>query len=84
MRFYWFAIPFALLAVPSFAQQPAPPTMVQQLMANDANIKATLASELDKANTQIATLKAENEALKKAGAAKKEFGKPVPDAEKAK
>jgi hypothetical protein len=26
MRFYWFAIPFALLAVPSFAQQPAPPT----------------------------------------------------------
>ena len=40
--------------------------MVQQVMANDANIKAALAAELDKANAQIAALKAENEALKKA------------------
>jgi anti-sigma-K factor RskA len=60
------AVLFALLAVPAYAQQPQQPSMVQQLMANDANIKAALAEQLDKANAQIAALKAENEALKKA------------------
>jgi hypothetical protein len=50
----------------AFAQQPAQPSMVQQLMSNDANIKAALAEQLDKANTQITALKVENEALKKA------------------
>lgn len=50
----------------AFAQQPAQPSMVQQLMTNDANIKAALADQLDKANAQIAGLKAQNEALMKA------------------
>ena len=65
-----------LIAAPAFAQQ----TTVQQLMTNDANIKAALADQLDKANAQIVTLKAENEALKKTQnkpEAKKPLEKPV-------
>jgi hypothetical protein len=59
---------------PVYAQQPTQGTVVQQLMTNDANIKAALADQLDKANVQIAALKAENEALKKA--------QPKPEAKK--
>lgn len=55
----------AITTYASFAQQPAQPTMVQQLMSNDANIKAALAEQLDRANVQITALRAENEALKK-------------------
>jgi hypothetical protein len=54
------------VATAANAQQLAPQTMVRQLIANDANIKAALAIELDKANARIAALIAENEALKKA------------------
>jgi hypothetical protein len=54
------------VATAANAQQLAPQTMVRQLIANDANIKAALAIELDKANARIAALMAENEALKKA------------------
>ena len=66
MRFYLVAALFLALVGTAHAQQLQQPTMVQQLMTNDANIKAALADQLDKANVQIATLKAENEALKKA------------------
>ena len=55
-----------LLASSAYAQQPAPPSVVQQLMTSDANIKAALAEQLDKANQQITALKTENDALKKA------------------
>lgn len=56
----------ALLPSVALAQQPAPQqSVVQQLMANDANIKAALASELDKANAKIAEQTKEIEELKK-------------------
>ena len=66
MRGFLVAALFLATVGTAHAQQPQQPTMVQQLMTNDANIKAALADQLDKANVQITALKAENEALKKA------------------
>ena len=66
MRRYLVAALFLATVGTAHAQQPQQQTMVQQLMTNDANIKAALADQVDKANVQIATLKAENEELKKA------------------
>ena len=72
MKNYLVAALFLATVGTAHAQQPQQPTMVQQLMTNDANIKAALADQLDKANVQIAALnvqisalKTENEALKK-------------------
>jgi hypothetical protein len=53
----------ALVACPALAQQ-QPASTVQQLMSNDANIKATLATLLDQANAKIATDEAEIKRLK--------------------
>jgi hypothetical protein len=55
----------ALVACPALAQQ-QPASTVQQLMSNDANIKATLATLLDQANAKIATDEAEIKRLKNA------------------
>lgn len=66
-----------ILATPAYAQ-PAPPSasVVQRLMESDAQMKAALGAALDKANEQIAALKAENETLKKAAAEKHAEPKP--------
>jgi regulator of replication initiation timing len=73
MRFYWFVLLAALFVGSAQAQQPAMQSTIQQLMVNDANIKAALAEQLDAARKQAqeltvenTKLKVENEALKKA------------------
>ena len=56
-------IALTLIAAPALAQQQSA-SAVQQLMSNDANIKAALATALDKAQAQIAEDQAEIKRLK--------------------
>ena len=67
------AILFLFLFSSAQAQQPQQST-VQQLMMQDANIKAVLSEQLDAAHKQVQQLTTENAALKKQ----------IADAEKAK
>lgn len=73
MKFYFLAIAFLFTLGVANAQQPQQST-VQQLMMQDANIKAVLSEQLDAAHKQVQQLTTENAALKKQ----------IADAEKAK
>ena len=64
MKFYLSAIAFLFTLGSAQAQQPQQST-VQQLMMQDANIKAVLSEQLDAAHKQVQQLTAENAALKK-------------------
>jgi septal ring factor EnvC (AmiA/AmiB activator) len=65
MRFYRIFALILLLSTTAQAQQPSQPSVVQQLMTNDATIKAALAEQLDAANKRLQELTVENVTLKK-------------------
>ena len=65
MKFYLYAIAFLFCVGVAHAQQPPQQSTVQQLMMQDANIKAVLSEQLDAAHKQVQQLTTENASLKK-------------------